>query len=135
MTGTRARVDFAGAVRALLDGRYKYATKVVLVLDNPNTHSVASLYAAFPPAGAKRLADRLEIHHTPKHGSWLNIAECERSVLGRQCLDRRIPDRDVLAREVATWECDRNTAGSGVDWQFTTADARIKLQRLYPVHG
>ena len=134
VTEKRTRVDFAHAVRRdLVDGRYRYATKVVLVLDNLNTHSVASLYAAFPPAEAKRLADRLEIHHTPKHGSWLNIAECGLSVLGRPCLDRRIPDRPTLAAaEVAAWNLNRNGSGRGVDWRFTTADARVKLKRLYP---
>ena len=103
------------------------------MLDNLNTHPVASPYAAFPPAEAKRLADRLEIHYTPKHGSWLNIAECELSVLGRQCLDRRIPDRPTLAAEVAAWNLDRNGSGRGVDWRFTTADARNTLKRLYPI--
>ncbi len=135
VTERRTRADFAHVVRDLVDGRYKYATKVVLVMDNLNTHAVASLYEAFPPAEAKRIADQLEIHHTPKHGSWLNIAECELSVLGRQCLDRRIPDRPTLAAEVAAWEADRNESGRGVDWRFTTADARVKLKRLYPVHG
>ncbi len=130
VTDTRTRVDFAHAVRGLLDGRYEYANKLVLVLDNLNPHSAASLHAAFPPAEAKWIADRLEIHYTPKHGSWLNIAECELSSLGRQCLDRRIPDRPPLEREVAAWNLDRNDAGRGVDWRFTTADARIKLKRL-----
>ena len=133
VTDTRIRLDFAQVVRDLVDGRYKYATKVVLVLDNLNTHSAASLYAAFPPEEAKRLADKLEVHYTPKHGSWLNVAECELSVLGRQCLDRRIPDRPTLAAEVAAWESPRNESGRGVDWRFTTADARIKLKRLYPI--
>ena len=135
VTERRTRVDFAHFVRDLVDGRYRYAEKVVLVMDNLNTHGVASLYEAFSPAEAKRIADRLEIHHTPKHGSWLNIAEVELSVLGRQCLDRRIADRETLAREVAAWELDRNESAAGVDWQFTTADARVKLKRLYPVPG
>jgi hypothetical protein len=125
----------AAFVWELVDGRYKYATKVVLVMDNLNTHSVASLYEAFTPAEAKRIADKLDIHYTPKHGSWLNIAECELSVLGRQCLDRRIAEQETLKSEVAAWESTRNAAGSGVDWRFTTADARMKLKRLYPVHG
>jgi len=133
VTERRTRADFAYFIRDLVDGRYKYATKIVLVMDNLNTHSVASLYEAFPPAEAKRIADKLEIHHTPKHGSWLNVAECELSVLGRQCLDRRIADRPTLAAEVATWELDRNDAGRGIDWRFTTADARNKLKRLYPI--
>ena len=135
VTERRTRADFARVVRDPVDGRYKYAAKVVLVTDNLNTHAVASLYEAFAPAEAKRVADRLEIHHTPKHGSWLNIAEIELSVLGRRCLDRRIADRPTLAGEVAAWESARNESGSGVDWQFTTADARVKLKRLYPVHG
>ena len=135
VTDRRTRTDFAYFIRDLLDGRYKYASKVVLVMDNLNTHSTASLYEAFEPTEAKRLADKLEIHHTPKHGSWLNIAECELSVLGRQCLDRRIPDQATLTAEVAAWEWDRNESAYGVDWQFRTADARIKLKRLYPVHG
>jgi hypothetical protein len=105
---------------------------VVLVLDNLNTHSPGSLYEAFPPEEAKRLADKLEIHHTPKHGSWLNVAEIELSVLARQCLDRRIPDRESLEREVAAWEAERNALGGRVDWRFTTEEARIKLKRLYP---
>ncbi len=133
VTDTRTRVDFAHVVRDLADGRYRYAAKVVLVMDNLNTHGVASLYEAFPPAEAKRIADRLEIHHTPKHGSWLNVAEVELAVLARQCLGRRIAGKPALATEVGVWECDRNTAGSGVDWRFTAADARIKLKRLYPV--
>ena len=120
------------AIRDLVDGRYEYATKVVLVLDNLNPDSAASPYAAFPPAEAKRLADKLEIHYPPKHGSWLNIAECELSILGRQCLDRRIPDRPTLALEVAAWGDPRNAVASGVDWQFTTADARVKVKRLDP---
>lgn len=97
-----------------------------------NTHSPASLYEAFPPAEAKRLADKLEIHHTPKHGSWLNIAEIELSALGRPCLDRRLPDQPTLAGDVAAWERRRNAATTTVDWRFTTADARIKLKHLYP---
>ena len=108
------------------------AEKIVLVQDNLNTHTPASLYEAFPPAEAKRLADKLELHYTPKHGSWLNMAEIELSVLARQCLDRRIPDLETLQREVAAWEKKRNEAVVRVDWQFTTADARIKLKKLYP---
>jgi DDE superfamily endonuclease len=104
----------------------------VLVQDNLNTHKPASLYAAFPPGEARRLIDKLEIHYTPKHGSWLNMAEIELGILGRQCLDRRIPDRDKLKREVAAWQQRRNDSRANVDWQFTTADARVKLKRLYP---
>ena len=108
------------------------AEKVVLVTDNLNTHKAASLYEAFPPEQARRIAERLEVHHTPKHGSWLNVAEIELSVLARQCLDRRIETREELGREVAAWEEERNERGVGVRWQFTTADARIRLRRLYP---
>ena len=115
-----------------VDGRYKDAEKVVLVMDNLNTHTLGSLYEAFGPAEARRIADRLEIHYTPKHGSWLNMAEAELSVLARQCLDRRIPEKAMLAREVAAWEAARNDRKVGADWRFTTADAREKLKRLYP---
>jgi DDE superfamily endonuclease len=135
VTDTRKRTDFAMFVRDMVDGRYKDAIKVVLVMDNLNTHSIASLYEAFEPAEAKRIAEKLEIHYTPKHGSWLNMAEIELSVLGRQCLDQRIPDKAMLVSEVDEWERARNAAGLRIDWQFTTADARIKLKRLYPVHA
>ena len=111
---------------------YADADKIVLVMDNLNTHKPSSLYEAFEPAEARRIFERLEIHYTPKHASWLDMAETELSVLGRQCLDRRIPDRATLTREVAAWEKDRNESCVRVDWRFTTADARIKLQRLYP---
>ena len=109
------------------------AEVVVLVMDNLNTHTAASLYEAFPPERARRIIDRLEIHHTPKHGSWLNMAEIELSVLSGQCLDRRIDNADELKREVSAWEDERNERQVGVNWQFTTADARIKLRKLYPV--
>jgi hypothetical protein len=132
VTERRTRRDWAHVIKELVDVQYPEAEKVVLVLDNLNTHSPGSLYEAFPPAEAKRLADKLEIHYTPKHGSWLNIAELELSVLARQCLDRRIPDRAMLEREVAAWAAERNTLGGRVDWRFTAADARIKLKRLYP---
>jgi hypothetical protein len=128
----RTRLDFAPCVRELVDRHYPDAERIVLVLDQLNTHSPASLYAAFPPAEAKRLADKLEIHHTPKHGSWLNMAEIELSVLERQCLRRRIEDRAALERDVAAWVARRNAATATIDWQFTTADARTKLRRLYP---
>jgi len=111
---------------------YPEAEKIVLVLDNLNTHTPASLYEAFAPVEAKRLADKLEIHYTPEHGSWLNMAEIELSVLDRQCLDRRIGDITTLAHEAAAWEAARNATATAVDWRFTTADARIKLKRLYP---
>ena len=116
----------------MVDVHYPEAERIVLVMDQLNTHSPASLYDAFTPAEAKRLADKLEIHSTPKHGSWLNMAEIELSVLSRQCLDRRIPDTPTLEEEVAVWEHERNAKGATVDWRFTTADARIKLKRLYP---
>ena len=132
VTDRRTAVDFAWLVKHLVDVRYKGAEKVVLVLDNLNTHRPASLYEAFAPAEARRLAEKLEIHHTPKHGSWLNVAEIELSLLARQCLDRRIATRDELAREVKAWERRRNKEHGTVDWQFTTTDARIKLKRLYP---
>jgi transposase len=135
VTDSRKRVDFAAFVRDLVDGRYRDAMKVVLVMDNLNTHSIASLYEAFAPAEAKRIADKLEIHYTPKHGSWLNMAEIELSVLGRQCLDRRIEGKATWVSEVAAWEENRNAATTKIDWRFTAADARIKLKRLYPVQA
>ena len=132
VTERRTAVDFAHVVRDLVDVQYPQAPKIVLVMDNLNTHKPASLYEAFPPEEARRILDRLEIHHTPKHGSWLNMAEIELGVLGRQCLKRRIPDRKTLARQVAAWENARNTGTCKINWRFTTADARIKLKRLYP---
>ncbi len=131
----RTRIDFAHCIKKLVDVHYPEAQKIVLVMDNLNTHTPASLYEAFPPAEAKRLSERLEIHYTPKHGSWLNMAEIELSVLSEQCLDRRLPDRVTLAREVEGWEQERNGRGSKIDWRFTTEDARIKLKRLYPSLG
>ncbi len=128
----RTAVDWAHVIKALVDVQYPDAERIVLVQDNLNTHTPASLYQAFPPAEAKRLADKLELHYTPKHGSWLNMAECELSVLSRQCLDRRLPDKITLQAEVAAWVHDRNTQQATIDWRFTTADARIKLKRLYP---
>ena len=133
VTERRTAVDFARFVKRLLDESYPDAAKVVLVTDNLNTHGVGSSYEAFAPAEARRLAERIEWHFTPKHGSWLNMAEVELSVLSRQCLDRRIPDAATLAAEVAAWQAGRNAAGVKADWQFTTADARTKLRRLYPV--
>jgi len=132
VTQRKTAVDFARFLRAVSDELYPDCEKVVLVCDNLNTHCVASLYEAFEPAEARRLAGRFEWHHTPKHGSWLNVAECELSVVARQCLDRRIPDMETLKREVAAWQAKRNAAAVKVDWQFTTADARVKLKRLYP---
>jgi len=130
----RTMVDWANQIRWLLDEQYPDAEKVVLVMDNLNTHSISSLYAAFDPEIAFSLMQRLEIHYTPKHGSGLNIAECELSSLGRQCLSKcRISDIDTLNDELSSWHHERNKNQVGVDWQFTTADARIKLRRLYSV--
>ena len=133
VTERRTAVDFAEVVRWLVEEVHEEAEKVILVMDNLNTHKLASLYEAFPPEQARRIAEKLEIHHTPKHGSWLNMAEIELSVLARQCLDRRIETREELEREVAAWEEERNERGVVTRWRFTTADARIKLRRLYPV--
>lgn len=132
VTDRRTRVDFASEIKELLDVHYPDAECVQLVMDNLNTHSEASLYEAFEPSEARRLLDRLEFIYTPKHGSWLNIAEIELSGLARQCLDRRVPDKVFLQKEIAAWELSRNADKKPVDWQFTTADARIKLRRLYP---
>ena len=129
---SRMRVDWAEEVRRLLDEDYPHAKKVKLVCDNLNTHDVASLYAAFPAAEAHRLRQRLEIHYTPRSGSWLNVAEIELSALSRQCLDRRIGNAMQLAKELAAWQEQRNTGQSTVKWRFTTADARIRLKHLYP---
>jgi hypothetical protein len=129
----RTRVDWAEEIRQLLDQDYPQATKVKLLCDNLNTHNIASLYEAFPAAEAHRLARRLEIYYTPRNGSWLNVAETELSVLSQQCLDRRIPSADQLSAELAAWQKERNSNASKVVWRFTTEDARIKLQHLYPV--
>jgi hypothetical protein len=131
VTDTRKRRDWANFVRDLVDGRYREAERVVLVMDQLNTHSVASLYEAFAPAEAERVAARLEVHHTPKHGSWLNMAEIELSVLGRD-LPERVGERPALVEHVWAWEDRRNGDGVKADWQFTTADARVKLRKLYP---
>lgn len=133
VTARRTALDYARVVQQLVDVRYPTARTIVLVQDNLNTHVPASLYAAFPPTEARRLLGKLEIHYTPKHGSWLNMAETELSILSRQCLRRRIPEAATLVTEVAAWERVRNGAQSKVRWHFTTATARIKLQRLYPV--
>jgi len=132
VTERRTRLDWARFIQYLLVTVYPEAAVIVLVMDNLNTHGIGSLYEAFDPETARQLASRLEIHHTPKHGSWLNMAETELSILSRQCLDRRIDSREFLAAEVATWEQARNSRKTKIDWQFTTADARIKLKRLYP---
>ena len=128
----RTSVDWAQEIKQLLDEDYPEVEKIILVCDNLNTHKIASLYEAFSPDEAHRHATRLEIHHTPKHGSWLNIAEIELSVLTKQCLDRRIPDIDLLQKETKAWQRERNAQQKAVDWQFATEDARIKLKRLYP---
>lgn len=133
VTDQRKKHDWALFIKGLVDEQYPSAKKIVLVMDNLNTHNGSSLYQAFTPDEAKRILDKLEIHYTPKHGSWLNMAEIEFSHLTRQCLDRRIPNKEVLINEVAAWEEQRNKEESKVDWQFTTKDARIKLKRLYPV--
>jgi hypothetical protein len=132
VTERRTMKDWAHEIKELLDVRYPDADVVCLVMDNLNTHTIGSLYEAFEPEEAQRLAKRLEIHYTPKHGSWLNIAEIELKALSVQCLDRRIETMAKLKSEVHAWEQDRNDDVVGVDWQFTTADARIKLKRLYP---
>ena len=116
-----------------MDVCHPKADQIILVQDNLNTHKLASLYEAFPPEEARRLIDKLEVHYTPKHGSWLHRAEIERGVVRQQCLDRRIPDFSTLTDEVAAWQSNRNAAQVKVDWQFTTADARVKLKRLYPI--
>jgi hypothetical protein len=132
-TTRRTGIDFAQAMRALLDGPFADAARIVLVLDNLNTHRPSAFYEAFPPQEARRLLDKIEWHYTPKHGSWLNIAEIELSVLARQCLGRRIPDAATLADAVAAWAARRNAAQSGVRWHFTVDDARVRLRHLYPV--
>lgn len=128
----RTRIDWAHEIDHLLSLDYPHAPRVVLVMDNLNTHTLGSLYEAFEPAKARRLAERLEVHYTPKHGSWLNIAEIELSRLTRQCLDRRIDDLDLLNAELAAWQQATNDDQRQVDWQFTASDARIKLRHLYP---
>lgn len=132
VTERRTKVDWAHALRDFLNAFYAEAEKIILVMDNLNTHSPGSFYEAFAPEEARRLTERLEIHYTPKHGSWLNIAECEFSVLQRQCLSRRIDSAEFLGHEVNAWQASRNAIDSQINWQFTTADARVKLRRLYP---
>jgi len=132
ITERRTRKDWAQQIKQMLDERYPNAIQVRLVMDNLNTHNIASLYEAFEPQEARRLAERLDIHHTPKHGSWLNMAEIELSVLKGQCLNRRISDMATMQAEVAAWEKNRNTSTKKINWQFTTEDARIRLKRLYP---
>ena len=132
VTDRRTKRDWAWCVKGLMEDRYPAAEKIVLVMDNLNTHGLPSLYEAFPPSEAKRIADKLEIHYTPKHGSWLDMAEIELGILSRQCLDRRIDNIGLLKREVSAWQKQRNARATKVHWRFTTADARIKLRRLYP---
>ena len=126
------RIDWAQLMKQLVEIHYPKADKIVLVCDNLNTHDKASLYEAFAPEVAKRIADKLELHYTPKHGSWLNVAECELSILSRQCLDRRLADVATLQREVTAWTEDRNNSPQPLDWRFTIEKARIKMRRLYP---
>jgi hypothetical protein len=132
VTDRRTKIDWAWCIREIVNILFPKAPKITLVMDNLNTHKPASLYEAFPPEEARRIFERLELHYTPKYGSWLNMAEIELSVLQRQCLDRRIPDLSTLKHEVAAWEEERNTQAVKVDWRFTTKDARIRLKRLYP---
>jgi hypothetical protein len=132
VTDQRTAVDWAHQIRYLVDDMFPHAKRISLVMDNLNTHTGASLYKAFAPAEARRILDKLEIHYTPKHGSWLNMAEIELSILSRQCLDRRIPDQDTLKKEVAAWQEKRNAIARPMEWRFTTEDARIKLKKLYP---
>lgn len=129
---TKTSLDWAHEIRHLVEVDFAEARKIILICDNLNTHKLGALYEAFPPEVANRIRQRLEIHYTPKHGSWLNMAEIELSVLTKQCLKRRIPDAEALAREVAAWAADRNLRQKGVNWRFTSSDARIRLKRLYP---
>ena len=128
----RTKIDWAICMRQLLDEHYPDAERVVLVMDNLNTHNLSSFYEAFAPSEARRLAERLEIHYAPEHGSWLNMAEIENSAMARQCLSRRIPEKAVMEEETSAWADRRNEAGAPANWQFQAEDARIKLRRLYP---
>ncbi len=135
ITDKRCAVDWAIQIKDLIDNKYATATRITLVMDNLNTHVGGSLYKAFSPAEAQRLLNKLEIHYTPKHGSWLNMAEIELSILGRQCLRRRIPDRQCMQKQISTWEDKRNSFQKTMNWRFTTKDARIKLKKLYPTYS
>jgi hypothetical protein len=135
VTERRTKQDFAQQMKWLVDERYPQAEVIRVILDNLNTHGPGSLYDAFEPAEARRLVEKLEFHYTPKHGSWLNMAEIELSILQRQCLQRRIANEDLLKREVALWEQQRNAAQETIDWRFTITDAREKLKRLYPTNS
>jgi DDE superfamily endonuclease len=132
VTSRRTKIDFAQQMKELVDIHYPAAEEVTLVMDNLNTHRMSCLYEAFPPEEARRIIEKIEVVHTPKHGSWLNMAECELSVLEKQCLGDRIGDERTLRDQVQKWETDRTNRSKKIDWQFTTADARIKLRRLYP---
>ncbi len=133
ITDSRKRTDFANCIEMIEDEYYPNCEKIVLVMDNLNTHSIASLYTAFPPEKARRLAEKLEIHYTPKHASWLDMAEIEIGIMSRQCLSDYLANKDKIEAEVLAWCTKRNSNNSKVDWQFTTSDARIKLKRLYPI--
>ncbi len=133
ITDSRKRTDFANCIEMIEDEYYPNCEKIVLVMDNLNTHSIASLYTAFPPEKARRLAEKLEIHYTPKHASWLDMAEIEIGIMSRQCLSDYLANKDKIEAEVLAWCKKRNSNNSKVDWQFTTSDARIKLKRLYPI--
>lgn len=132
VTDQRTAVDWAHQIRDLVDVHYPHAERITLVMDNLNTHTGASLYKAFEPKEARRILEKLEIHYTPKHGSWLNMAEIELSILSRQCMDRRIPDQETLKKEISAWQEKRNAIARPMEWRFTTDDARIKLKKLYP---
>lgn len=132
VTDRRTAIDWAKQIRDLVDIHYAHAKRITLVMDNLNTHVGASLYKTFEPQEARRILDKLEIHYTPKHGSWLNMAEIELSVLSRQCMDARIPDQETLKKQVAIWQEQRNAISSPMQWRFTTDDARVKLKKLYP---
>jgi transposase len=132
VTDQRTAIDWAHQIRNLVDVHYPHAKRITLVMDNLNTHTGASLYKAFEPKEARRILEKLEIHYTPKHGSWLNMAEIELSILSRQCMDRRIPDQETLKKEILAWQEKRNAIARPMEWRFTTEDARIKLKKLYP---
>lgn len=132
VTERRTKIEFAHCMKTLVDDFFPEAKRIHVVMDNLNTHKLASLYEAFPAEEAHRIARQLQFHYTPKHGSWLNMAEIELSILSRQCLSRRIPTKEILKQEVATWQTKRNDVKATVNWRFTTKDARIKLKRLYP---
>ena len=132
VTSRRTKLDFAQQIKELAETHYPKAKKITLVMDNLNTHRMSCLYEAFPPQQARRIIERIEVVHTPKHGSWLNMAECELSVLEKQCLRDRIGDEPTLRERVSIWNTDRNNRSKRIDWQFEAADARIKLRRLYP---